>query len=79
MIYAKSSGDLPTTFKEGLAQMVSTDILANRYPNGIYQELNVGLGRDGIAPGNGSDELICSLLLVSVSWWQNPLLPCMAF
>lgn len=67
----ESPWDLPITFKKKLAQIVSEDILAHRYPDGIYHELKgaigeyVGVSTDRIALGNGSDELIRSLLLVS--------------
>jgi histidinol-phosphate aminotransferase len=67
----ESAQDLPAHLKQELAQLVSKDIQGNRYPDGIYAELKeaialyVGCGADWVTIGNGSDELIRSLLLVA--------------
>jgi len=63
--------DLPPDFKQKLSAIVSGDLASNLYPDGIYQELKqaiadyTALTPDYISLGNGSDELIRSLLLIS--------------
>jgi histidinol-phosphate aminotransferase len=63
--------DLPPTLKEKLARYLVTELSSNRYPDGVYGALRqaiahyAGVPAAWIAIGNGSDELIRSLLLVS--------------
>lgn len=65
--------DLPDWFKVKLGAIAQVEIQANRYPDGEYAQLKqtiadyVGFGvtSDQISLGNGSDELIRSLLLVT--------------
>jgi len=63
--------DLPPDFKQKLSAIVSGDLASHLYPDGIYQELKqaiadyTALTPDYISLGNGSDELIRSLLLIS--------------
>ena len=76
----ESSYDLPTPLKEKLAWEYQQAIAANRYPNGDHHDLRTAiaayamasgqLGQQMIAPeqvtvGNGSDELIRSLLIAT--------------
>jgi len=61
--------DLPEWFKQKLGAIAQSQIAANRYPDGEYLSLKrlladyVGVGADQISIGNGSDELIRSLLM----------------
>ncbi len=63
--------DLPDWFKQKLAAIVQSEILANRYPDGEYLSLKkliaeyIGVEPDLISLGNGSDELIRSLLIAT--------------
>ncbi|MFN3926469.1 MAG: histidinol-phosphate transaminase [Pseudanabaenaceae cyanobacterium] len=63
--------DLPVHIKQKLAQLVAEDMHSNRYPDGIYAELKtaiaeyVGCNATWVSLGNGSDELIRSLLLIA--------------
>ncbi len=63
--------DLPPDFKQKLSAIVNGDLASNLYPDGIYQGLKqaiadyTGCPADHISLGNGSDELIRSLLLIS--------------
>ncbi len=67
----ESPYDLSPALKRQLAAVVSDDILSNIYPDGIYADLKraiadyTALSPDHISLGNGSDELIRSLLLIS--------------
>jgi len=61
--------DLPDWFKQKLGAIAQSEISANRYPDGEYLSLKkllaeyVGVQPDQISLGNGSDELIRSLLI----------------
>jgi len=61
--------DLPDWFKQKLGAIAQTEILANRYPDGEYLSLKkllaeyAGVEPEQISLGNGSDELIRSLLI----------------
>ncbi|MCC0176324.1 histidinol-phosphate transaminase [Waterburya agarophytonicola K14] len=71
--------DLPTDIKSKLAWAYQEQIEANRYPDGSHQELkkaiaeyttesanlNDSLNTDNISVGNGSDELIRSILIAT--------------
>lgn len=63
--------DLPDWFKQKLAAIAQSEVLANRYPDGEYLSLKkliaeyAGVAPDRISLGNGSDELIRSLLIVT--------------
>jgi len=63
--------DLPLELKQKLAEELTNQLLSNRYPDGIYASLRgaisryVGVAEDQITIGNGSDELIRSVLIVS--------------
>ncbi|TVP61925.1 MAG: histidinol-phosphate transaminase [Leptolyngbya sp. LCM1.Bin17] len=69
--------DLPQALKEKLAWMDQQDIAANRYPDGghgalkdaiaayVSEAIADGLTADHISVGNGSDELIRSLLIAT--------------
>jgi histidinol-phosphate aminotransferase len=63
------SVDLPDWFKHKLGAIAQSEILANRYPDGEYLSLKkllaeyAGVEPEQISLGNGSDELIRSLLI----------------
>lgn len=65
--------DLPTEVKAYLANQYQQTISANRYPDGSHAELKraitdyvgTGAAADNISVGNGSDELIRSLLIAT--------------
>jgi len=63
--------DLPDWFKQKLGAIAQTEILANRYPDGEYLSLKkrlaeyTGVEPEQISLGNGSDELIRSLLIAT--------------
>jgi histidinol-phosphate aminotransferase len=63
--------DLPDWFKRKLGAIAQSEIWANRYPDGEYLNLKkliaeyAGVESDRISLGNGSDELIRSLLIVT--------------
>jgi histidinol-phosphate aminotransferase len=63
--------DLPDWFKQKLGAIAQTEILANRYPDGEYLSLKkllaeyTGVKPEQISLGNGSDELIRSLLIAT--------------
>lgn len=63
--------DLPLPLKQKLADRLTHYLSANRYPDGLYLNLReqigryVGVSRDYITLGNGSDELIRSVLIAS--------------
>ncbi|MEM8722869.1 MAG: histidinol-phosphate transaminase [Cyanobacteria bacterium P01_G01_bin.39] len=71
--------DLPAEIKSKLAWAYQQEIEANRYPDGSHYELkqaiaeyvaesanlNANLSQDNISVGNGSDELIRSLLIAT--------------
>jgi histidinol-phosphate aminotransferase len=63
--------DLPEWFKKKLSLVWEKGIPANRYPDATHRSLKqsigyyVGVSPDHIALGNGSDELIRSLLIMS--------------
>jgi histidinol-phosphate aminotransferase len=63
------SVDLPDWFKHKLGAIAQSEILANRYPDGEYLSLKkllaeyAGVTPEQISLGNGSDELIRSLLI----------------
>ena len=68
--------DLPSELKESLAQHYQQTIAANRYPDGGHKalkqaiadyvsEADVNATADNISVGNGSDELIRSLLIAT--------------
>ncbi|MDX1977450.1 MAG: histidinol-phosphate transaminase [Pseudanabaenaceae cyanobacterium bins.68] len=65
--------DLPPWFKQKLADLVAEQIAGNRYPDGAYLTLKSAIATyvgnqihpDQITLGNGSDELIRSLLMIS--------------
>jgi len=63
--------DLPPDFKQKLSEIVRRDLASQLYPDGIYQGLKqalsdyTGCPPDHISLGNGSDELIRSLLLIA--------------
>jgi len=65
--------DLPQWFKQKLAILVEQEIQANRYPDGEYLLLKqaianyvgYGISAAQVSIGNGSDEIIRSLLLIS--------------
>jgi histidinol-phosphate aminotransferase len=65
--------DLPQWFKQKLAVIVEQEIQANRYPDGEYLPLKQAIATyvgnrisdRQISIGNGSDEIIRSLLLIS--------------
>ena len=70
--------DLPIELKESLAQHYQQAIAANRYPDGGHQalkqaiadyvsEADVNAAADNISVGNGSDELIRSLLIATAN------------
>ncbi|WP_041430037.1 histidinol-phosphate transaminase [Synechococcus sp. PCC 7502] len=65
------SVDLPDWFKQKLGAIAQSEILANRYPDGSYLNLKkliaeyTGVQPDQISLGNGSDELIRSLLIAT--------------
>lgn len=63
--------DLPEWFKKKLSLVWEKGIASNRYPDATHRSLKqaiakyVDVGADQISIGNGSDELIRSLMLVS--------------
>ncbi|MCS6959132.1 MAG: histidinol-phosphate transaminase [Pseudanabaenaceae cyanobacterium SKYGB_i_bin29] len=63
--------DLPLPLKQKLAQELTDRLSTNRYPDGSYTDLRqavseyAGVGREWISLGNGSDELIRSVLIAS--------------
>lgn len=63
--------DLPLSLKQKLGIELTERLLANRYPDGMYDNLKeqisqyAGVSRDCISVGNGSDELIRSVLIAS--------------
>jgi histidinol-phosphate aminotransferase len=71
--------DLPLEIKEKLAYLYQHDLEANRYPNGSHDELKKAIAEyviesakvvwnvsaENISVGNGSDELIRSLLIAT--------------
>ncbi len=63
--------DLPDWFKQKIAARAQTEILGNRYPDGEYLSLKkiiatyAGVEPEQISLGNGSDELIRSLLIAT--------------
>jgi histidinol-phosphate aminotransferase len=73
----ESPYDLPSQLKEKLAWTYQQEIEANRYPDGSHAELkaaisqyvneypNTNITPDQISVGNGSDELIRSLLIAT--------------
>jgi len=75
----ESPYDLPAQLKQKLAWMVEQQIAANRYPDGAYRELKAAIAdyvnqsaqllgtftAHHITVGNGSDELIRSLLMAT--------------
>lgn len=76
----ESPWDLPTTVKQTLAQVYQTEVAANRYPDGSHTALKREIAEyvnesallpDGtvtdhhLSVGNGSDELIRSLLIAT--------------
>lgn len=75
----ESPYDLPTAFKEKLAALYEREIHTNRYPDGSHAALKAEIARyvaesanlerplspDWISVGNGSDELIRSLLIAT--------------
>lgn len=67
----ESPYDLPLEFKRQLGALVQQDIASNIYPDGIYGALKqaiadyTALSPEYISLGNGSDELIRSLLVIS--------------
>lgn len=78
--------DLPAPLKQQLAEAGQTAIAANRYPDGSHQSLKQAIAEyvsealpqpitpQHISVGNGSDELIRSLLIATCSGGQGTVL-----
>ncbi|MGB7414489.1 MAG: histidinol-phosphate transaminase [Thermosynechococcaceae cyanobacterium] len=74
--------DLPDELKQKLAQIYQQQISANRYPDGGHQTLKQEIAAyvseaatpDQISVGNGSDELIRSLLIATCLGGQGSIL-----
>jgi len=78
--------DLPAPLKQQLAEAGQTAIAANRYPDGSHQPLKQAIAQyvsealaepvtpQHISVGNGSDELIRSLLIATCSGGQGTVL-----
>lgn len=67
----ESALNLPPILKEKLAHYLTHELLSHRYPDGMYESLRRAIAEyadvpaDWITIGNGSDELIRSLLLAA--------------
>jgi histidinol-phosphate aminotransferase len=80
--------DLPSSLKEKLAWMLQHEMTANRYPDGGHGELRDAIAQyvneaasatnpftaDHISVGNGSDELIRSLLIATCAGGEGSVL-----